>query len=158
MISKANETLIQEYLEIAAGSDDIDLWTKLITDDCVFVVMPGGYTFRGSPEVALFAKTAGGMRTHDQENTIRITNWFTDGEKLCVEYTHGFNSLFGLPIKVRDAGSFCLVFHMREGKFDSVREFIDTGGVLKSLLGGFMLGFIVWRTKRKINRLALKRQ
>jgi len=50
-----------------------------------------------------------------------------------------------------------LVFHMREGKFDSVREFIDTGGVLKSLLSGFMLGFIVWRTKRKINRLALKR-
>ncbi len=149
MISKANETLIQEYLEIAAVSDDIDLWTKLITDDCVFVLMPGGYTFRGSEEVALFAKTSGGIRTHDEENTIRITNWFTDGENLCAEYTHGFNSLFGLPIKMKAAGSFCLVFHMRDGKFDSIHEHIDTGGIFQGLLAGFILGFLAWRTKMK---------
>jgi hypothetical protein len=148
-VSQTNEQLIKDYLEIATVTDDINLWTKLITDDCVFVLMLGGYRFKGSKKVALFAKTAGGMRTHNKENTIRITNWFTDGENLCVEYTHGFNSLLGLPIKVKDAGSFCLVFHMQDGKFDSIHEFIDTGGVLKSLLAGFFLGFIVWRTKMK---------
>ncbi len=40
MLSKANETLIQEYLEIATVTDDMDRFSKLLTDDCVWVMMP----------------------------------------------------------------------------------------------------------------------
>jgi ketosteroid isomerase-like protein len=152
MTNEANKKLVQEYLEIAAVTDDIDRATKLFTDDCVYVLSPGGYTFRGARAFAMFAKTWGGERTHDKTHKINITKWFSDDENLCIEYTHGFNSLFGLPIKIKNATTICLVFHTRDGKFDSLHEYIDTGGVLKSLLASIILGIMVWWIKMKLSK------
>jgi hypothetical protein len=131
MLSKANETLIQEYLEIATVTDDMDRFSKLITDDCVWVMMPTGHTFKGFEQVALLAKTAGGSRTHDRENKVKILNWFTGGEHFCVEYLHG-SIIKGLRIK--GTINICLVCHMRDGKFDSIHEYIHAHGTLFKLL------------------------
>ena len=127
--------LVEEYLEIAAVADDIERSAHLITDDIAYTLSPGGHVFRGAKAMAVFAKTTGGERRHDAGYKINITNWLADDGNLCIEYTHGFNSLFGLPIKVRNAAAICLVFHIREGKFDRLHEYIDPGGAFKSMLG-----------------------
>jgi hypothetical protein len=120
MLTRANDSLIQEYLEIAEVTDDIGRFSTLITDDCSWTLQPTGYTFKGSEQVMAFAKMAGSMRVHDRENRIRITNWFTDGENLCVEYNHG---AIVRRLRLRVTIHVCLVFHMRDGKFDRVREY-----------------------------------
>ena len=101
--------LVEEYLEIPAVADDIEPSAYLITDDIAYTLSPSGHVFRGAKAMAVFAKTTGGERTHDAGYKINITNWFADDGHLCIEYTHGFNSLFGLPIKVRNAAVICLV-------------------------------------------------
>ena len=127
--------LVEEYLEIAAVADDIGPSAYLITDDIAYTLSPSGHVFRGAKAMAVFAKTTGGERTHDAGYKINITNWFADDGHLCIEYTHGFNSLFRLPIKVRNAAGICLVFHIRRASSTAYTEYIDPGGAFKSLLG-----------------------
>jgi ketosteroid isomerase-like protein len=67
ILSKANEALIQEYLEIATVTDDMDRFSQLIADDCVWVMMPTGHAFKGFGQVTSLAKTAVGTRAHDEE-------------------------------------------------------------------------------------------
>ena len=88
-LSRANAALIQEYLRIAAVTDDMDRFGQLLTEDCVWVMMPTGYAFRGFEQVSTLAKTAGGTRTHDAAHRVTILNWFAEGDDFCVEYQHG---------------------------------------------------------------------
>jgi hypothetical protein len=46
-LSQANEALIRDYLEIATVTDDLDHFSQLITDDCVWIMMPTGHAFKG---------------------------------------------------------------------------------------------------------------
>jgi ketosteroid isomerase-like protein len=146
MLIEANEALIEQYRQIVK-TDDIDRFSTLITDDCTWTLHPTGYTFNGSAQVMAFAKIAGGTRIHDDAHRVEITNLFTDGVNLCVEYDHGF-ILAGLRLK----GSIriCLVFHMRHGKFDRVNEYIDIGrSAWLTFVAVAGLQFLTWRVKRK---------
>jgi ketosteroid isomerase-like protein len=121
-----NEMLIQEYLEIAMVTDDMDHFSRLIAEDCVWVMMPTGHAFKGFEQVTSLAKMAGGTRVHDAKYKVKILNWFTDGEHFCVEYHHGA-IIKGLRIK--GTINICLVCHMRDGKFDRIHEYVHAHGI-----------------------------
>ena len=148
-LSQANEALIQQYLEIATVSDDMEQFSQLLTDDCVWVLMPTGYAFRGVTQVSSLAKTAGGTRTHDEQHRVQIQNWFTDGEQFCVEYQHAA-IVKGLHIKGTIA--ICLVCHMREGKFDRIHEYVHAHGILFKLVTSLGLRVLPLLVKRKSSR------
>ena len=150
MLIEANEALIEQYRQIVE-TDDIDRFSTLITDDCTWTLHPTGYTLHGGAQVKAFAKIAGGTRIHDDAHKVEITNLFTDGENLCVEYVHGF-ILSGLRLK--GSINICLVFHMRNGKFDRVDEYIDTGrSAWLTFLAVAGLKFLTWRVKSQSENL-----
>ena len=70
-------------------------------------------------------------RRHDGgEHRIEITNWFANDANLCVEYTHGFVSTgkftAGIRGKLKSGVSrYCITYHIRDGKFDRVHEYIN---------------------------------
>jgi ketosteroid isomerase-like protein len=130
-LSQANEALIQEYLRIATVTDDMERFAQLIADDCVWVMMPTGHTFRGFDQVSALARTAGGTRTHDEAHRVRILNWFAEGENFCVEYHHG---AIIKRLGIKGTINICLVCHMREGKFDRIHEYIHAHGALFKLI------------------------
>jgi ketosteroid isomerase-like protein len=141
-LSDANERLIKEYLDIAVNaSEDFERFLKILTDDCVYRITPPGRVFKGKDQLSAFVKKAMGSRTHNTESKIEIRNWFTDGENLCVEYFHGALAT-RLHIKIRE--NVCFVFHMRDGKFDRLHEYVDTSG---SVLVGFGLNMLPLITK-----------
>ncbi len=88
-----------------------------------------------------------GGRTHRGEYQIAISNWFTDGEYLCVEYTHGTvltgaNSA-GLKLAVKPGIlRYCFTFHMRDGKFDQVHEYIN-----ETTFAALIAIYIGWKWK-----------
>src|SRR5260370_8224315 len=122
VISQANEALIQAYVEIVASDDYKDFGT-LLTDDCTLSLMPIGYTFKGRQEVMAFAETAGNRRTHDEQSKVVISNWFTDGDSLCVEYEHAL-IINALHMRTKIDG-YCLLFHFPDRKFDAFRDNIN---------------------------------
>ncbi len=130
-LSMENETLIQDYLDLAAhDSENLERTMGLLSDDCTWVMEPTGDIFRGKAELRSFVRTAMGGRTYQSGYQVEITGWFTDGENLCVEYTHGavlsgaFLAGFKPAIKP-GITRYCLTFHMRDGKFDQVHEYIN---------------------------------
>jgi ketosteroid isomerase-like protein len=134
ILSKENENLIKEYLDIAVNaSEDFERFLNILTDDCVYRITPPGRVFRGKGQLRAFVRKAMGSRTHNTESKIKIRNWFTDGENLCVEYFHGALAT-RFHFKIRE--NVCFVFHMRNGKFDKLHEYVDTSG---SMLVGFGL-------------------
>ncbi len=71
-------------------------------------------------------------RRHDRgEYRMEITNWFANDENLCVEYTHGailtgkFTAGFRGKVKA-GVSRFCITYHIRDGKFDRVHEYINS--------------------------------
>ena len=148
-LSKANETLIQKYLEIATVTDNMDQFAQLIADDCVWVMMATGHIFKGFEQVSSLAKTAGGTRAHDEKYKVKILNWFTDGEHFCVEYHHGA-IIKGLHIK--GTINICLVCHMQDGKFDRIREYVHAHGTLFKLVMSLGLRVLPLMVKRKPSR------
>lgn len=130
MQNKANEKLIKEYLDIAVNApEDFGRFSKLLTDDCVWRIMPPGLTFNGIEQVKSFSKMAMGSRTHNEEYKVKILNWFANGDNFCVEYFHGA-LITRFNIKVTE--TVCLVCHMMDGKFDSIHEYLDTSSILIS--------------------------
>ena len=80
--------IVAEWLDMVANdSDNLERVMKNITDDCVFVIEPGGTEYHGFEEIRAFVTIAMAGRTHDKEDKIKITNWFSNGENLCYEYT-----------------------------------------------------------------------
>ena len=118
--SESTQELIAEYLKIVATDDYIN-FDKLLTPDCKFSLMPAGHTWQGRTQVMAFVTSAGGSRRHDAHSKVTITNWFTDGEQLLVEYRH--SALVG-PCRFNVDG-YCWVFHIRDGRFDVIREYIN---------------------------------
>lgn len=156
VLSQANERLIHEYLDITAhDSENLERTMKLMTDDCVWVMEPTGDTYRGSEELRAFVAAAMSSRTHTGQYDIEISNWFTDGEHLCVEYTHGA-ILTGTGVKVKKGVSrFCITFHMRDGKFDWVHEYINATTFLTRLLMPLWLRRYTRQVKKKVSKRRL---
>ena len=130
-LSPANEALIHTYLDIATHTDDMEQFSHLIAQDCVWVMMPTGHAFTGYAQVSALAKLAGGTRRHNDEYKVKILNWWTDGEQFCVEYQHGA-IIQRLPI--RGTINICLVCHMQEGQFDRIHEYVHAHGFLFKLV------------------------
>jgi len=154
VISQSNEALIQAYLQIVA-TDDYQNFGTLLTDDCTFSLMPIGYTFRGREEVMAFAETAGNRRRHDDQSKVVISQWFTDGDSLCVEYEHSF-MMKALHVRSKIDG-YCLVFHMRDGKFDAVREYINPSRLTWVFFTVIVLRLFPLIARWKARRRGLKR-
>ncbi len=141
MLTEANAALIKEYLDIAVNaSENLDRFSKLLSDDCTWRIMPPGITFNGIAQVRSFTQMAMGSRTHNAEYQVKIRNWFADNDNFCVEYFHGA-IITRFHIKVVE--NVCLVCHMREGKFDQIHEYVDTSGSILISLGLKFLPLIV---------------
>jgi hypothetical protein len=147
-LSSANEALIQAYLDIATHTDDMEQFSQLIAQDCVWVMMPTGHAFTGYAQVSALAKLAGGTRVHNDAYKVKILNWWTDGEQFCVEYHHGA-VIKRLPIK--GTINICLVCHMREGQFDRVHEYVHAHGPLFKLVMSLGLRVLPLLVKRKLS-------
>jgi limonene-1,2-epoxide hydrolase len=122
MPSSANEALIKAFID-AMRADDKERVLRLISDDCIWLVVPWSYTARGYEEVAAFLGVAQATRTHERTKGqhIEINKWFTDGEHLCVEITN--IASFSWLKSIKAAQRICLVLHMRNGTFDQVHEY-----------------------------------
>ena len=86
-----NNALVEELLDIVANdSENLERTLKCFTDDCVWMMEPGGTEYHGIKEIKAFVAIAMSARRHDSgEHRIEITNWFANDTNLCVEYTHG---------------------------------------------------------------------
>ena len=66
---------------------------------------------------------------------VDITNWFTNDEYLAVEYEHAA-LIAGVRVKIE---AYCLVFHIRDERFDSMREYINPSNPATSILLSLVL-------------------
>ncbi len=143
MLSSENDKLIKEYLDIAVNaSENIERFSKLLSDDCTWYITPPGLTFRGKEDVSSFSKMAMGSRSHNQDSKVEIRNWFTDGDNFCVEYFHG---AIITRLRIRVTENVCLVCHMSDGKFDRIHEYVDTSRSLLISLGLRLLPLMIKR-------------
>ena len=126
--------LIERYLAIVAN-DDYAQFGELLTDDCSFTLMPIGHTWKGRNNVMSAVMAAGSRRTHDSRSKVNITNWFTNNEYLVVEYEHAA-LVRGVRVKI---DGYCWVFHIRDGRFDSMREYINPSNAGMSILLSLVL-------------------
>jgi len=149
MPTTANEKLIHAYLEIVT-TDDYENFGTLLTDDCTFSLMPSGHTFRGHKNIMALVELAGGSRTHDKQSKVVIKNWFSDGHYLCVEYDHTA-IVQALHYRVKIDG-YCWVFHMCDGKFDELREYINPSRLSMSFVTVFVLRLLPLVARLKARR------
>ena len=141
MVSETNERLIRDYLDIAVNApEDMKRFAPLLSDNCVWRIVPPGVSFNGKAQVMSFANMAMGSRTHNADYRIEIRGWFADGDNFCVEYFHGA-IVTRFHIKVTEI--VCLVCYMRDGQFDSVHEYVDTSQSILIDLGLKLLPLIV---------------
>ncbi len=69
-------------------TDDIGGFMKLIDQDCEWVLMATGETFRGTGEVRQLAERSVAARRHTKDDHIEFTNLFTSEDQMCLEYIH----------------------------------------------------------------------
>jgi hypothetical protein len=68
MVSGSNARLIQDYLDIAVNApENLERFSTLLSDDCVWQIVPPGITFNGKAQVMSFTSMAMGSRTHNPE-------------------------------------------------------------------------------------------
>jgi uncharacterized protein (TIGR02246 family) len=133
--------LIERYLTIVAD-DDYERFGELLTDDCSFTLMPIGHTWTGRDDVMSAVMAAGSRRTHDSQSKVKVTNWFANNEYLVVEYQHGA-LVCGVRVNI---DGYCWVFHIRDGRFDSMREYINPSRAGTSMLLNLVLrAYPSWR-------------
>src|SRR5574337_930100 len=117
-----NEQLIQAYFRMVED-DDYAAIGSILTDDATWTIVPIGHTWVGRRAIESMAVAAGNTRRHDERSHIEIKNWFAAGDHLCVEYKHKL-VFGGVGLRLTVDG-YCLVFHMRAGRFDAIREYIN---------------------------------
>jgi ketosteroid isomerase-like protein len=144
-----NQELIDKYLDIIK-TDDYAHFGDLITDDCTFSLMPIGHTWKGRDDVMGFVMAAGSARKHDEQSHVRVTNQFTAGDYFCIEYEHDLIMSF-LHYRTKIDG-YCLVLHIRDGKFDQIREYINPSGFLMTFLTTYILRILPLAARLKARR------
>jgi hypothetical protein len=153
--TRSGNTLIDTYFEIVE-TDAYERFGDVITDDCTFAFMPIGHIFQGREDVMGFVNASGGSRKHDELSKVKISNWFTNGEYLCVEYEHALIiKLFNRRTKI---DGYCLVFHMRDGKFDEIREYVNPSGFAMSILTTYILRVLPFAAKAKARKSKRRKQ
>jgi hypothetical protein len=143
--------LAQEFIS-AMAADDKARVLRLLSEDCEWAVVPWKYVARGHQEIEVFLGVANKTRSYtDKGETIRIDNWFTNGEHMCVELTN-IASLSFLPA-VKAQQPICLTLHIKDSKFDWIHEYFQVPFPLSLIIR--MVPFITrWRMRRtaKISR------
>jgi SnoaL-like domain len=120
-------------LVAALAANDKAQVLRLLTADCTWEVVPWRYVARGQAEVRAFLGVASRTRTYrNAGQRIRIDNWFSDGEWMCVELTN-IASPPGLPhLAVRQP--ICLTLHLTDRGADRVREYFQAPFLIDWLL------------------------
>jgi hypothetical protein len=118
---------------------------------------PGGIEYHGAREIRTFVRIAMAGRAHDPSHRIEITNWFANDENLCVEYGHGGvttgSYTAGIRLRMKaESSSFCIIYHIRDGKFDRVHEYINGTSWWLNLLMPVGLSFLNRRVRRELAR------
>jgi ketosteroid isomerase-like protein len=142
----ANEKLIEAYFRMVE-EDDYAGVGAILTDDATWTIMPIGYTWTGRRAIESMAGAAGRTRRHDARSHVEIKNWFTDGEHLCVEYRHRL-IVGGLGLRLI-ADGYCFVFHMRDGRFDAIREYINPPNIAAGLMMYLLLPLLPYLSRRR---------
>ena len=150
MITKENEQLINEYLDIAVNaSEDYNRFVGLLDDECVWNLMPPGISLQKIESIKKFVDFAMKSRTHNNEVNVVIKNWFADNDNFCVEYFHG---AFITKFKIRVIENVCLVCKMKNGKFTRINEYVDTSSSILILCGLKLLKLICKIKKIKYDK------
>jgi ketosteroid isomerase-like protein len=144
-----NERLIQAYFRIVE-EDDYAGVGSILTDDATWTIMPIGHTWTGRRAIESMAFAAGRTRRHDERSHVEIKNCFTDGEHVCVEYTHKL-IVRGLGLRL-SADGYCFVFHMRDGRFDAIREYINPPNMAAGLMMYALLPLLPYISRRRLAR------
>ncbi|WP_406230587.1 nuclear transport factor 2 family protein [Nocardia sp. NBC_01009] len=134
MTSPDSEALVERYLKIIADHD-YEQFGELLTDNCEFTLVPIGYTWRGRADVIGALTVSGDTKSHDDRSAVKIINWFTNDEYVVVEYERG--AVVG-GVRVNIDG-YCWIAHMRDGRFDSIREYINPSNPALAILVGLVL-------------------
>ena len=141
-----NELLLREMVDLMIhDSENLDRTMSYLTEDCVWVIEPGGTEYHGAEELRPFIGIAMSSRGHDNgSHQVEIVSSFFTSDHLCIEYTHGMmlSGFLGKIIKV-NAGTlrYCIVYHVRDGKIDHVREYINSPlWLLNTLLQAMLAG------------------
>jgi ketosteroid isomerase-like protein len=142
-----NDELIQAYFRMVE-QDDYAGVGSILTDDATWTIVPIGYTWAGRRAIESMALAAGRTRRHDERSHIEITNWFTDGEHLSVEYKHKL-LVPGLRLRLTVDG-YCLIFHMRDGRFDAIREYINPPNIAAGVLMYVLLPLLPYLSRRRL--------
>ena len=141
----ADKAVIEELLDLMTNdSENLERTLNLLTDDCVWVMEPGGTEYHGIAQIKTFAGIAIKLRGHDEsEHRIEILSCFSTGDNFCIEYSHGMVSTDavtgaitsglkgGIPTGIL---RYCMVYHTREGKIDRVHEYINSSSCWLSFL------------------------
>jgi len=145
----ANAQLIDSYFRMVA-EDDYAGVGSILTEDATWTIVPIGYTWTGRRAIESMAVAAGRRRRHDERSHVEIKNWFTDGEHLCVEYKHKL-IVRGLGLRLT-ADGYCLVFRMRDGRFDAIREYINPPNIAAGLMMYALLPLLPHLSRRRLAR------
>jgi hypothetical protein len=159
--NSAYKILIEELLDVMTNdSENFERTMKLFTDDCVWVMESGGTEYHGIIEIKTFVKTAMSLRTHDKDkNTTEVTNCFSSGENVCIEYSHGMIGTesitrmltTGFKGKIpKGITRYCMTYHIRDGKFDRVHEYINTTSWWLNFLLPIGMSYLHRTTMKKI--------
>ena len=149
MENNLNDTLIQEYLDLAVNApEDFGRFQDLLTEDCTWYITPPGIAFVGKGKVKKFGAMAMGARTHNEKLKVEIRNWFTDGTNFCVEYYHAA-MITAFNIRVEE--NVCLVCHMKNGRFDLIHEYVDASRSFLIRFGLKILPIITRTRKTKLS-------
>jgi uncharacterized protein (TIGR02246 family) len=145
----ANEQLIQAYFRMVQ-EDDYAGVGSILTEDATWTIMPIGHTWTGRRAIESMAVAAGRTRRHDERSHVEIKNCFTDGEHVCVEYAHKL-IVRGLGLRLT-ADGYCLVFHMRDGRFDAIREYINPPNIAAGLMMYTLLPLLPYMSRKRLAR------
>lgn len=147
MVTDKTDQLIQTYFRMIE-EDDFAGIGSILTEDATWTIVPIGYTWTGRDAVESMAVAAGRTRRHDDRTQVEITNWFTDGEQLCVEYKHKL-ILQRLRLRVTIDG-YCFIFHMRDGRFNAIREYINPTNKAVGLLIYLLLPILPYLSRKRL--------
>ena len=149
MAPTANEQLIQAYFRMVEDDDYADVGA-ILAENATWTIVPIGHTWTGRRAIQSMATAAGRTRRHDERSHVEIKNWFSDGEHLCVEYKHRL-IVGGLGLRLTVDG-YCLVFHMHDGRFDAIREYINPPNIAAGLMMYVLLPVLPHLSRRRLAR------
>jgi ketosteroid isomerase-like protein len=127
------ESFTRKFTEVFL-SDDVDGMVALTTEDCEWVIMATGETFRGPEQIRKLAERSIAARQHTKDVHMDFKNLFSTEDRMCLEYVHRgiITQSNDISVTLPVAGTefvlpICLVCHVKDGKFDKINEYFDVG-------------------------------